>query len=126
MATMGNLTMRKARASFSMGFLGAAGFEMIDNNGFANVDEAVSETMNSGAEIVTICASDDDYKEIAADFAKKIKAKNPNIVVILAGYPKELIEPLKEAGVDEFIHVRSDSIEVLSSIQNKLKGKNHA
>ncbi|NOR45708.1 MAG: methylmalonyl-CoA mutase small subunit, partial [Candidatus Delongbacteria bacterium] len=126
MATMGNLTMRKARASFAMGFLGAAGFEMIDNNGFANVDEAVSETISSGAEIVTICASDDDYTEIAADFTKKIKAENPNIVVILAGYPKELIEPLKEVGVDEFIHVRSDSIEVLSSIQNKLKGKNHA
>ena len=126
MATMGNLTMRKARASFSMGFLGAAGFEMIDNNGFANVDEAVAEGISSGSEIMVICASDDDYKEIAADFTKKIKAKNSNIVVILAGYPKELIEPLKEAGVDEFIHVRSDSIEVLSSIQNKLKGKNHA
>ncbi|MDA3884873.1 MAG: methylmalonyl-CoA mutase family protein [Candidatus Delongbacteria bacterium] len=121
MATMGNLTMRKARASFAMGFLGAAGFEVIDNLGFANVEEAVSETISSGAEIVTICASDDDYAEIAADFTKKIKAENPNIVVILAGYPKELIGSLTEAGVDEFIHVRSDSVETLRSIQKKLK-----
>lgn len=121
MATMGNLTMRKARASFAMGFLGAAGFEVIDNLGFANVEEAVSETISSGAEIVTICASDDDYAEIAADFTKKIKAENPNVVVVLAGYPKELIAPLTEAGVDEFIHVRSDSVETLKSIQKKLK-----
>ncbi|MBN2789839.1 MAG: acyl-CoA mutase large subunit family protein [Candidatus Delongbacteria bacterium] len=121
MATMGNLTMRKARASFSMGFLGAAGIEVIDNNGFASVDEAIAEFISSGSEIAVICASDDDYTEIAADFTKKIKAANPNIVVILAGYPKELIDPLTEAGIDEFIHVRSDSVETLRSIQKKLK-----
>jgi methylmalonyl-CoA mutase len=121
MATMGNLTMRKARASFSMEFLGAAGFEVIDNNGFTTVDEAVTEFINTGSEIAAICASDDDYKEIAADFTKKIKAANPNIVVALAGYPKELIDLLTAAGVDEFIHVRSDSVETLRSIQKKLK-----
>ena len=39
---------------------------------------------------------------------------------MLAGYPKEIIEELRNAGVDEFIHMKSDSVETIKSIHKKL------
>ena len=120
MITMGNLTMRKARASFSMGYLAQAGFDVIDNNGFENVEEAVAAFTKSESEIAVICSSDDDYIKIAEDLTRKLKEKNNKTVVILAGAPKDLIEPLKKAGIDEFIHVKTNAYECLSEIQQKL------
>lgn len=120
MATLGNLAMRKARAGFSMSFLGIAGFDVIDNNGFKDVDDAVKNAIASKAEIVTICSSDDEYADFAADLTRKLKSENPDVFVILAGYPKDIVDDLKEAGVDEFIHARVNALECLTGIQGKL------
>ncbi|MBU4485446.1 MAG: acyl-CoA mutase large subunit family protein, partial [Candidatus Delongbacteria bacterium] len=120
MATVGNPAMRKARASFAAGYLAAGGFDIIDNTGFKDADEAVKEAFISKAEIIVICSSDDEYPQVAPEIASKIKSVRPGAVVILAGYPKDIIEDLKKAGVDEFIHLRSDSIETIKSIQTKL------
>jgi methylmalonyl-CoA mutase len=120
LATIGNLTMRKARASFAMGYLSAGGFNIMDNNGFKDADEAVKAALKSKSEIVVICSSDEEYPVIAPEIASKLKKADPKIVVVLAGFPKEIIDSLKKAGVDEFIHLRSDSIETIKSIQTKL------
>jgi methylmalonyl-CoA mutase len=120
LATLGNLTMRKARASFAMGYLGAGGFEIIDNNGFAEASEAASAALNSKAEIIVICSSDDEYPAVAPEIASKVKAGNPKAVIVLAGYPKEIVEDLRKTGVDEFIHLKSDSLETIRNIHAKL------
>ncbi len=120
LATLGNLTMRKARASFSMGFLSAGGFNIIDNNGFKDAEEAANEALESKAEIVVICSSDDEYPAFAPVIASKIKSDDPNKVIVLAGYPKEIIDDLKNGGVDEFIHMKADSVETIKSIHKKL------
>ncbi len=120
LATLGNLTMRKARASFSADFLGAGGFKVIDNNGFSDYNKAFTEFKKSKAEIIVICSSDDDYKEFAEDFAKLIKKESPNTIIILAGYPKDLIKPLEEIGIDHFINVKSNLLEVIEKIQQKI------
>ncbi len=121
LATIGNLTMRKARASFSMGYLAAGGFDIIDNNGFKDSDEAAAEALKSGAEIIVICSSDDEYPVVAPEIAAKIKASDPGKVIVLAGYPKDIVDDLKKAGVDEFIHLKSDSLETIRNIQTKLR-----
>ncbi|HPT13927.1 MAG TPA: methylmalonyl-CoA mutase family protein [Bacteroidales bacterium] len=118
--TMGNLAMRKARAMFSTNFFGCAGYEIIDNNGFKTVEEGVRAAISSEAEIVVICSSDEEYAEIASPLVKAIKDQNDKTLVVLAGYPKELIESLKNDGFDEFIHVRSNLLETLRNIQKKL------
>jgi methylmalonyl-CoA mutase len=38
----------------------------------------------------------------------------------VAGYPKELVDQLKAAGVDEFIHVRTNVFDTLYAFQQKL------
>lgn len=118
--TTGNLAMRKARAGFSTGFFGCAGYKVTDNAGFASVDEGIKASIAAKADIVVLCSSDEEYAEFATDAAKAIKAANENTQVVIAGYPKEIVDSLKAAGVDEFIHVRTNVLDTLYAFQQKL------
>jgi len=56
MLTIGNLSIRKARATFSGNFFACAGFEIIDNPGFNTIDEAVQASINAKADITVVCS----------------------------------------------------------------------
>lgn len=121
MLTIGNPAMRKARAAFSAGFFGAAGYKIINNPGFNTSEEAIKAALKSDAEIIVICSSDEEYAELAADIIKTIKLTDPEKLIVIAGYPKDIINDLKEAGADEFIHVKSNAFETLYTFQKKLE-----
>ncbi len=118
--TIGNLAMRKARAGFSTNFFGTAGYSIIDNAGFGSVQEGVNAALSANADIVVICSSDEEYAEIVPEATKALKAAKEEIQVVVAGYPKDIIDSLKAAGVDEFIHVRTNVLETLYAFQQKL------
>lgn len=118
--TMGNLAMRKARAGFSSGFFGCAGYKVTDNAGFTSVEDGVNAAIAAEADIVVLCSSDEEYAEIAPAAAQKLKAAKPEMQVVVAGFPKELIDSLKAAGVDEFIHIRTNVLDTLYAFQQKL------
>jgi len=119
--TMGNLAMLRARAGFATNFLGCAGFEVIDNPGFPDIDEAIKAALDSKAEMVVICSSDEEYPLIVPGIASGLKEANPRCLIILAGYPKEHIELFRAQGVDAFIHVRSNLISTLTDFQKHLQ-----
>lgn len=110
---VGNVAMRQARAGFATNFLGCAGYEILDNTGFASVDEALQTAEKAKPNIVVICSSDEEYATLGVEAVQKIKSQNRNTLVIIAGNPVDCIEPLKEAGADDFIHVRSNVLETL-------------
>lgn len=118
--TTGNLTMRKARASFSSGFFGCAGYKVIDNAGFGTIEEGVKAISEQKPSIVVICSSDEEYTDIVPEICKQIKAAGSEAILVLAGYPKDQIESFKQAGIEEFIHMRSNVLETLSNFQRKL------
>lgn len=118
--SIGNLAMRKARAGFSTAFFGCAGYNVIDNSGFATPEEGIKAALDSNAEIVVICSSDEEYAEQAENIIRSLKEASSELLVVIAGYPKEIIETLKASGVDEFIHVRSNALETLYGFQKKL------
>ncbi|MDX9907865.1 MAG: methylmalonyl-CoA mutase family protein [Mariniphaga sp.] len=118
--TIGNLAMRKARAGFSTNFFGTAGYKIIDNAGFSSVLGGVSAALTANADIVVLCSSDEEYTEIAPEATKALKIAKKEIQIVVAGYPKDIIESLKVAGVDEFIHVRTNVLETLYAFQQKL------
>lgn len=120
MLTIGNPAMRKARAAFSTGFFGCAGYNIIDNTGFANIEDGLNAAINSKAEIITLCSSDEEYAEFGESIAQVIKKSLPDSILVVAGYPKDNIEALKVSGVDEFIHIKSNAIQTLYDIQKKL------
>lgn len=117
---IGNRAMRTARASFSSAFYGCAGYEIFDNLGFDNTKEAVADAMKSKAEIIVICSSDDDYVEYVPELAKMIKAQDNSKTIVVAGYPKEHIDSFKQAGVDDFVHVKSNLLDTITAYQKKL------
>lgn len=120
LANMGPVAQHKARADFATGFMEVGGFEVMTNLGFPNVDEAARAAIESGAPVVVICSTDDTYPELVPPLTSQIKAARPDTVVVLAGYPADQIEAHKQAGVDEFIHVRANCYEVLRTLQQKI------
>ena len=115
MLTMGNLAFRKARAQFSCNFFAVAGFEVVDNNGFATVEEGVAAAKAAGADIVVVCSSDDEYAEIAPKVAEQLDDE----ILVVAGAPK-CMDELKEKGITHFIHVKTNILEELKGYQKKL------
>ncbi|MFC2102466.1 methylmalonyl-CoA mutase family protein [Bacteroidota bacterium] len=118
--TMGNLSKLRARAGFTTNFFGCAGYEIFDNPGFKTIDAGVKAAIKSEAEIIVICGSDDDYKQIVPEIATRLKELRSSLLVVVAGYPAEIVEDLKQAGVDGFIHVKSNLLEELRSYHHRL------
>ncbi|PIF05514.1 MAG: methylmalonyl-CoA mutase small subunit [Draconibacterium sp.] len=115
MLTIGQLVFRKARAQFSCNFFAVAGFEVIDNNGFQSAEEGVNAAKEKNADIIVVCSSDEEYAEIVPKVAELLN----NEILVVAGNP-ECREELKEKGITNFIHVRSNILEELKAYQDKL------
>jgi methylmalonyl-CoA mutase len=120
LCNMGTLKEHKARADFSRGFLAAGGIEAISPKGFKTPQEAAEEFAKSGAKLAVLCSSDENYPTLVPGLVKALRAVNPQAVIVLAGYPQEQVEAYKQAGVDDFIHIRADAVQVLKALQAKL------
>lgn len=116
MLTIGNLVMRQARAQFSCNFLACAGYEVIDNLGFETVQEGVDAAMQAHADIVVLCSSDDEYAEYAIPAYQALSGR---AIFIVAGNPA-CADDLKAAGIEHFIHVRTNQLETLQFLNDKL------
>ena len=114
--TIGDLTMRKARASFASGFFACAGFKIIDNLGFSTVYEGVKAALDQKANIVVVCSSDDEYPVVATAVLENLNGK---AITVVAGYPAS-VEELKVKGIKHFIHMKSNLIETLQGFQKEL------
>lgn len=119
--TIGNLGMRKARASFATNLFGCAGYEIIDNLGFKSVEAGVEKALADKADIIVVCSSDEEYAEFVPAVRSELDKVNSKAILVVAGYPKELLEKFNEIGVDKFIHVRSNLLDELVQY-NKLLG----
>ena len=74
----------------------------------------------SGADAVVICSTDDTYPEIVPALAPKLHEALPNATVYLAGAaPAELAETYKQAGIDDYINIRSNCYQTLVAMQKK-------
>lgn len=122
MLTYGNLVMRKARASFASSFFASAGYEIQDNLGFDSIEEGIEAAKASKAEIIVLCSSDEEYEGNAQ---KAYEALSKNQIVVLAGYPAAQIESLEAAGIQHFIHVKSNLLATLQGFQKALGIVNH-
>ena len=114
MLTIGNLTMRLARAQFSSNFFACAGYKLIDNNGFKTVQEGVDAALEKGADVVVLCSSDDEYATLAPEAFKYLDGRAE---FVIAG-PEN--DEFKELGIKYFINVRSNVLATLKDFNAKL------
>jgi len=120
MANLGPLARHKPRSDFATAFFTVATFETVFTDGFATPEEAADAALASGERAVVICGTDDDYMDAVVPLTQKIKAANPEIMVIVAGYSPKYVDLFKEAGVDEFIHLRANALAILQKLQGHL------
>ena len=109
MLTCGNLAMARARAQFSCNFFACAGIRVQDNTFFKSIEEGVKAALESKAEIVVVCASDDDYAEAAPKVKELLAGK---AILVVAGAPACAPE-LEAQGITNFISVKSNVLETL-------------
>ena len=119
MLTIGNLAMRLARSQFSSNFLACAGYKIIDNLGFETVAQGVEAARKAGADIIVLCSSDDEYAVYAPEAHQLTGNKE---ILIIAGAPA-CMEDLKAQGITNYINIRSNVLETLQELNNKLKIK---
>lgn len=105
----GDKLMRRARSQFSAAFFGCAGYGIIDNDGYDDLEQGIEEALRSGAGIVVLCSSDEEYPLLAPAVHEKTEGK---AILVIAGNPPS-IDSLREKGINNYISIRSDLVETL-------------
>ncbi len=116
--TYGNPAMRKARAQFTANFFGLAAYEIIDNVGFATAQEGAKAALESKADVVVLCSSDEEYTQLVAEALPILRPNFKHIVV--AGNPVEQIESFNAQGVTDYINVRTNALDSLRRYNSEL------
>jgi methylmalonyl-CoA mutase len=114
LAEIGDAKMRSARSNFAANFFACAGFDLAAKR-FSSADRIAA----SEADLIVLCSSDAEYLALAIEVTTKLKALGRKTPVIVAGYP-DSAEQLKAAGVADFVHRRSNPMEVLAKWQQLL------
>jgi len=112
LAQFGDAKMRSARAQFAADFLACAGLSA-DTRRFENA-QAVAE---SDADLIVLCSSDAEYAEFAEAVMPGLEGRGRRVPVVVAGNPADA-DRLKDLGIAEFIHLRSDAVETLKRLQH--------
>ncbi len=69
--------------------------------------------------IAVICSTDENYPALVPPLVQAIRAQRKDAIIVLAGFPQDQIEAHKQAGVDEFIHIRADALELLTGFHRR-------
>ncbi len=113
LAEIGDHKMRTARSNFALNFFACAGFET-----FAKRFKKAEEIAGVEADLIVLCSADEEYNGLIADLLPKLQALRRSTPVVIAGNPPN-IEELRAAGCAEFIHLRSNPLEVLKEWQER-------
>ncbi len=124
LANLGPVAVHTARATFARNLFAAGGVRAITGevgsvSGYEDVAALVADVVDSGASLVCICSSDAVYAERAAEVAAALAPLDGVRRVYLAGAPGEDRSRLEEAGVNEFVHVGVDALDVLRRAQHE-------
>lgn len=113
----GNPAWMTARAAFSGNFFACAGYEILDPPAYASVETGIQAAKDENADIVVLCSSDDAYAELVPAVHNALKDRT---AVVVAGYPADSVEKLRKAGIEHFIHIKSNHLEILKKFNSKL------
>jgi methylmalonyl-CoA mutase len=120
LAQMGPVRQHKARADFTLEFLKPGGFRLVADRSFADPAEAARAAIAAGASLTVLCSTDETYPTLVPAFAAAVKAAAPQVIVLVAGLLPDHTEAFKAAGVDGFIHLRANNLEMLQDLHVRL------
>ena len=111
LAEIGDAKMRSARSQFAADFLACVGLISCKL-----LFKSADEIANSDAKVIVLCSSDAEYLPLASELMPILKMHGDSAKVIIAGNP-DTAELLRNIGIVDFIHLRSNAVEVLTRIQ---------
>jgi methylmalonyl-CoA mutase len=111
LAEIGDVKISTARSAFASDFFGCAGFDPAIRR-FEGVDPITA----TEADLVVLCSSDAEYPSLIASLMAKMTEPRRKVPVIIAGYPDSM-DQLEAAGVEDFVNIRSNPVDVLAKWQ---------
>ncbi len=120
LANMGEMGRYMPRLDFARSFYQLAGLEVKSDESFETPLPAAKQAEASGAPVVVIVGTDQTYIEVVTGLAKLLREIPHQPWIVLAGYPKDKIETYRAAGVNEFIHLRSDAYTSLQELVTRI------
>ncbi len=114
LAEIGDARMRSARSQFSADFLACAGLVSRKQQ-----FESAGQIAGCDADLLVLCSSDAEYLPIAGELLPMLRERGCLTTVVIAGNP-DTTEDLRSLGITEFIHLRSNAVEVLSRLQQQI------
>ncbi|WP_339815822.1 methylmalonyl-CoA mutase family protein [uncultured Imperialibacter sp.] len=103
-----------ARYNFVKGVLPAAGINVAE---WVPWSPQHAAPFSADTQLIIVCSSDQDYIESGPAVFQALKVQCPKAHLVLAGNPGSNEEQLTKAGIDSFIHLKSDFVKMLSSYQ---------
>jgi methylmalonyl-CoA mutase len=119
LANVGRVADFTARATYAKNLFEAGGIEAIMGAGGTDTQSLAKEFSKTGAAFAVICSTDALYADHAAQVASALKAAGA-ATVYMAGRSGDAEAALKAAGVDDFIYIGCDVLDVLGAAHDKL------
>jgi methylmalonyl-CoA mutase len=119
LASMGEIVDHNVRTTWTKNYLAAGGITALVSDGYKTPEAAAESFRNSGASAACICSSDAVNASLAEGTAKALKEAGASLV-LMAGRAGDREEPLKAAGVDQFLFAGADAVATLKGLQQKL------
>ena len=117
---LGPLAEHTARVTYTKNFFEAGGIEAIDGDPVTGPEAAAAAVRaHPSVQLAAICGTDTRYADEASAVAGALKNAGVR-AVYLAGRPQDLESSYREGGVDEFIHLGVDVLDVLQRAMGAL------
>ncbi|MET7640082.1 methylmalonyl-CoA mutase subunit beta [Streptomyces sp. NPDC005438] len=120
LAALGSPAQHTARVAFASNLFQTGGVEAVHQPTTVDASEVAEAFAASGAALACLCSSDEVYQEQATEVAGELKRAGA-ARVYLAGRPGEHRQEWREAGVDEFVHLGRDVVEILGTALDTLQ-----
>jgi methylmalonyl-CoA mutase len=122
MICLGELKYYKPRLDFMRGFSAAGGIEAVESGSVTSLESVKQFILGQKTNYFCLCGSNDQYESLGHEILSTLNREIPNRIFYLAGLPeKDLQTKWTNEGIRQFIHIKSNSYEILSTILTEME-----
>nr|WP_263325801.1 methylmalonyl-CoA mutase subunit beta [Neobacillus sp. Marseille-Q6967] len=122
MICLGELKQHKPRLDFMRSFLSAGGLQAIESGSIHSYENAKQFVSQMETKYFCLCGTNEQYETIGHELLSSLKDAFNDRIFYLAGLPeKETQAQWISEGIKQFIHIKSNCYEILSSILSEME-----
>jgi methylmalonyl-CoA mutase len=122
MICLGELKSYKPRLDFMRGFAAAGGIEAVDSGSITSLESAKQFILKQDTNYFCLCGSNEQYESLGHGILSTLNREFPDQTFYLAGLPeKDVHSKWKNEGITQFIHLKSNCHEILSTILSAME-----